>query len=98
MNRYCNKITGVLKKHKAELLGKYKVKDIGIFGSYVRDEQIAESDIDILVDFYETPDLLKFLELERYLERLLKKKTDLVRKQAIRPELKDVILKEVVYI
>jgi len=44
------------------------------------------------------PDLFKFLELEGYLERILKKKVDLVRKQAVRPELKDIILSEVVYI
>jgi predicted nucleotidyltransferase len=64
----------------------------------VRGEQKKRSDIDILVEFEKIPDLLQFINLERYLSKLLKKKVDLVRKEAIRPELKSVILSEVVYI
>lgn len=56
------------------------------------------SDIDILVEFEEVPDLFRFLELERYLEGLLGLKVDLVRKKALREELKDTILSEVVNI
>jgi len=88
----------VLKEHKAEVVNKYRVTEIGIFGSFVRGEQNKRSDIDILVDFSEIPDLLKFIELERYLRKLLKKKVDLVDKQGIRPHMKDIITKEVVYI
>ncbi|MEW6380673.1 MAG: nucleotidyltransferase family protein [bacterium] len=74
------------------------MREIGIFGSYARGEQKKRSDVDILVEFDEVPDLFKFIELERYLEKLLKVKVDLVRKKAIWPELKDLILKEVVYV
>ena len=88
----------VLKEHKAEVVNKYRVTEIGIFGSFVRGEQNKRSDIDILVDFSEIPDLLKFIELERYLRKLLKKKVDLVDKQGIKPKLKDIIMKEVDYI
>ena len=88
----------ILRGHKEELSKKYKVKEIGMFGSFVRGEQKKRSDIDILVEFQEVPDLLKFIELERYLTRLLRKKVDLVSKKAIRPELKEIILNEVVYI
>jgi len=88
----------VLKEHKAEMSQKYEVSEIGIFGSFSRDEQKKKSDIDILVDFSEIPDLLTFLELERYLQKLLKKKVDLVDKQGIKPQLKDIIMKEIVYI
>ena len=91
-------VNEILKEHKEELYKKYKVKEIGIFGSFVRGEQKKRSDIDILVEFEKIPDLLKFINLERYLSRLLKKKVDLVRKGAIRPELKDIILSEVSYI
>jgi len=90
------KIKEILKKHKKELQENFKIKNIGIFGSYVRGEQREASDVDILVEFYETPDLLKFIELERYLEEILGVKVDLVRKQAIREELRERILKEVV--
>ena len=91
-------IKNILNSHKDELRERYKVKEIGIFGSFVRGEQKESSDLDILVEYETVPGLLKFLELEIYLEELLGTKVDLVRIQAIRPRLKDVILKEVVYL
>ena len=93
-----NEIKKILKKHKAEVVRDYKVKEIGIFGSVVRGEQKKRSDIDILVEYSELPDLLKLIELENKLQKLLKKKVDLIEKSGIRTELKDKILKEVVYI
>jgi len=56
------------------------------------------SDVDILVDFEELPDLLKFIEIENYLEKLLKRKVDLVEKSSVREELKKSILDEVIYL
>lgn len=91
-------IKDILKRHKEEVIREYKVKEIGIFGSIVRGEQKKRSDIDILVEYSELPDLLKLIELERRLQRILRKKVDLVEKHGIRPELRDRILKEVVYI
>ena len=93
-----DEIKTIIKDHKPEVIQKYKVSEIGIFGSFVRGDQGKRSDIDILVDFYEIPDLLKFIELESYLQKLLRKKVDLVDKQGIRAELKDRILKEVIYL
>ncbi|MCL4456010.1 MAG: nucleotidyltransferase family protein [Nitrospirae bacterium] len=93
-----DEIKSILLNHKVEVSRKYHVSEIGVFGSFVRGEQKRRSDIDILVDFDEIPDLFKFIELERYLQKLLRKKVDLIDKQGIRPELKDRILKEVVYI
>lgn len=92
------KIKKILSEHKEELSKKYKIKEMGIFGSYVRGEQKKRSDIDILVEFEEVPDLLTFIEIERYLEGILAVKVDLVRKPSIRPELKDTILSEVIQI
>ncbi|MBF0563775.1 MAG: nucleotidyltransferase family protein [Nitrospirae bacterium] len=93
-----DEIKKTLEKHKAEVVRDYNVKEIGIFGSFVRGEQKKRSDIDIIVEYFELPDLLKFIELERRLQRILRKKVDLIEKNGIRPELKDGILKEVVYI
>ncbi len=76
----------------------YKVKEIGIFGSYVRGEQQEKSDLDILVEFYETIGLFKFVALERYLSQLLGVKVDLVMKSALKPRIGRRILKEVNYI
>ncbi|MBF0565856.1 MAG: nucleotidyltransferase family protein [Nitrospirae bacterium] len=77
---------------------KYHVSEIGVFGSFVRGEQKKRSDVDILVSFSETPDLFKFIELGRYLQKLLRKKVDLIDKSGIRRQLKEIILNEVVYI
>jgi predicted nucleotidyltransferase len=91
--RYC------IKKNKKEIEGKYKVREIGIFGSYVRGEELkGGSDIDILVEFKEPIGLFKFLDLEEYLENLLGKKVDLVSKKALKPQIGKQILKEVIYI
>jgi len=93
-------IRAILKEHKAEVIRKYRVTEIGIFGSFVRGEQKRRSDVDILVEFdpRNIPGLLMLSEMERYLQRLLKKKVDVVIRSGIRPELKKGIMKEVVYI
>ncbi|MBM4140300.1 MAG: nucleotidyltransferase family protein [Nitrospira sp.] len=93
-------VKAILKEHKAEVIQKYRVREIGIFGSFVRGEQKRRSDIDILVEFdpRNIPGLIRLSEMERYLEKLLRKKVDVVIKSGIRPELKKGILKEVVYI
>jgi len=74
----------------------YSVKDIGVFGSYLRNEQKSDSDLDILVSFHETPSLFKFIKLENYLSDRLKIKIDLVMETALKENLKELILGEVV--
>ncbi|MEW6675832.1 MAG: nucleotidyltransferase family protein [Nitrospirota bacterium] len=92
-------INVILKDHKEELKKRYKIKEIGVFGSYIRGEQKKRgSDIDILVEFEELPDIFMLIDLEDHLKKLLGKKVDVVRKEAIRPELKESILKETVYV
>jgi len=54
--------------------------------------------VDIVVEFEEVLGLIKFIEIEEYLSKLLGRKVDLVRKPAIRKELRDKILKDVVYV
>ena len=93
-------IKKILKEHKEELKEKYMVKEIGIFGSYVRGEQKRSSDVDILVEFYPDAeiDLISFVELEDYLSSLIGVKVDLAMKSALKPRIKKRILKEVIYI
>lgn len=91
------KIIRIIKKNREVLHKKYRVKSIGIFGSFVRNGQRENSDIDILVEFSE-PVGLKFFTLENYLSELLKMKVDLVTKSAIKPIMKEDILKEVIEI
>ena len=86
-----------LKRYKDYLRQKYKVREMGIFGSYAKNEQKRGSDLDILVEFYE-PVGLGYFELKDFLEDMLKIKVDLVTKMGIKPQLKDKILKEVIYL
>jgi len=89
-------IEGIIKKYKSVLREEYKVKGIGIFGSYVRGEQLDISDIDVLVEFYE-PVGWEFLDLKEFLESVLHVRVDLVTIGALKPQIKDRILKEVIY-
>lgn len=98
MTMTLKEIIEAIKKRKKVLQEKYKVKEIGIFGSYIRGEQTEKSDVDILVDFYELPDIFNLLKLERSLRGTLKCRVDVVRKQAIRKELRDQILSEAIRI
>ncbi len=90
----------VLKQHEDEFKKNFGIREIGIFGSYVRGSQQEGSDIDVLVEFLPDAeiDLIKFVEFEEYLSNLLGKKVDLVMKSALKPRLEKYILKEVVYI
>ncbi len=85
-----------LKENKSILHDKFKVEKIGLFGSYVRGEESAKSDVDILVEFYE-PVGWEFIDLKDFLEKILGVEVDLVTKGALKPQLKDRILEEVVY-
>jgi uncharacterized protein len=87
-----------LEQHKSVLQEHYQVKELGIFGSYVRQEQTETSDVDMLVEFSETPSLLKFVSLENYLSDNLGVKVDLVHKSGLKPRIGERILAEVVYL
>ena len=87
-----------LQLEKKNLYDKYKVTRIGVFGSFARGEETPDSDIDILVEFSEVPGMIGFLKTEEYLETVLNRKIDLVRENAIRPELKGIIMSEVIMI
>jgi hypothetical protein len=91
-------IASKLKAEKNTLFEKYKVTKLGVFGSFARGEENPESDIDILIEFSEVPGMKQFFNTEEYLEKLLNRKIDLVRENAIRPELKDIIMSEVIYL
>lgn len=92
------KFKKVLKEHKPALKQEFKVKELGIFGSYVRGEQKKNSDVDILVDFFQTPGLFDYMRVENRLSDILHKKVDLVMKGALRPRIGKNIMREVVYV
>jgi len=87
-----------LKELKPTLRDKYKVKTIGLFGSYIRGQQKRESDLDVLVEFSEPIGLLTFIELEDFLSEKLEAKVDLVIRNTLKPRIKDRIIKEAIYL
>ncbi|MCK4380373.1 MAG: nucleotidyltransferase family protein [Candidatus Lokiarchaeota archaeon] len=82
---------------KTDLQNKYKVKELGLFGSYANGEPQEFSDIDILADFEDGADFFDFIGLSLFLEEEFECKVDVVSKNALREELKDKILKTVIF-
>ena len=90
-----DEIIKVLKEHKPLLEHKYHVSTLGIFGSYVRNEQAEDSDLDVLVDFAAPIGLFEFIDLEEELSELLCARVDLVSRNALKPYIGRRILSEV---
>jgi len=79
-------------------LSAFGVEQIGLFGSFVRDEASLESDIDLLVDIKkELKTFRNFLALNYYLEDIFKRKVELITKQSLSPYIGPHILNTVEY-
>ena len=78
-------------------LREYNPEMIGVFGSYARKDNSAQSDIDLLVEF-EEPIGLEFVTLAEELEKLLGIRVDLVSINAIKPKMRKIIMKDIVYV
>jgi len=89
-------LLGRLRAHLPQLRELYGVRALSVFGSYVRDEQQPASDLDILVEYDDTPTLLEFVDLQYHLSDLLGVKVDLVMKRALKPAIGHRILEQVV--
>lgn len=88
----------ILKKNEIRIKQQYQVKSIGIFGSFARGEETEGSDVDVLVEFFEGAKKFdNFMDLKFFLEDLFGRKVDLVTTAALRPQLKENILREVQY-
>lgn len=92
-------ILDFLTQHKKELNEKYGVIKIGLFGSYARDEQTEDSDIDIAVEIVkEKKNIHTFLNLKREMEKAFEKKVDLGIESTLKPLAKIYIAKEIIYV
>jgi predicted nucleotidyltransferase len=89
-------ILQTLRSHLPELRETYRVKSLGVFGSYVRGEQRRRSDVDVLVEFDEAPSMFRFIDLQERLAALLGVKVDLVMRTALKPAIGARIIAEVV--
>ncbi|MBS4029242.1 MAG: nucleotidyltransferase family protein [Ignavibacteriales bacterium] len=93
-----SEITSFLQLHKEEIREKFKVKEIGVFGSFVKGKQQSNSDIDFLVEFEQGKKTFdNLMELKFFLEDNLHNEIDLVLKSAVRRELRNRIFSETVY-
>lgn len=86
-------IMKLLEEHR-EVLEKFKVRRIGLFGSFVKGEQKKHSDIDFLVEFYE-PTFDNFMDLLFSLEDLFGRKVELITDGSMSPYLQPFVEKEV---
>ena len=95
-----SEIKQILRTHRSHLAEKYGVAEIGVFGSYVRNEQHADSDVDILIELARPPriSLIGLVELEYYLSEIIGIKADVALKQNLRKRIGQRILNEVVTI
>ena len=91
-------IKELLLKHKEEFRKQYGLKEIGIFGSYIRGEQNEGSDIDILIELEKPIGFVRFMRLENALSELLGVRVELVTKKALKPHIGKRILQEVEYV
>ena len=75
------------------------VKKLGLFGSFVREEQDVKSDIDLLVEFEHGKKTFdNFIQLSFFLEDLFKRRVELVRPESLRPYIGPHIMNEVEYV
>jgi len=82
MNR--DEVIGFLSSHRQELEGRFRVLSLALFGSTARDEAGSESDVDLLVEFRETPGLSEYMSLKFWLEDSLGRPVDLIMKKALK--------------
>jgi uncharacterized protein len=92
------KIIHIININKSEMIERFGVQKVGLFGSCVRGQENESSDIDILVSFNRDVDLFEFIDLREYLESKLKARIDLVMEAALKPSIGNRIRSEVEYV
>ena len=89
-------IRKILRQHRDTLAEQYGVSVVGMFGSHVRGEEGANSDLDLLAEILRPISLLDLVGAELYLSEVLEAKVDLIPKRSLRKELRESILNEAV--
>jgi predicted nucleotidyltransferase len=89
-----DRILSVLRASLPELRQRWPIRSLALFGSVVRDEATARSDVDLLVEFEQPVDLFAFLVLEEELAALAGRRVDLVSRAALKRYMGQRILAE----
>lgn len=95
-----NEIINFLHKNKNHLANVYHIKKIGLFGSFARDEQTTESDVDLLIEFEDgVKDIYDIKQaLNLFLSNAFHRSVDIAREKYLKPYAKDFILKDAIYV
>ena len=88
----------LLTQHKPELIRRFGITDLALFGSTARDEAQEDSDIDVMVEFEGRSTAKRYFGVQFYLEDLLKHPVDLVQKGVVRQELKPYIERDLIHV
>ena len=89
-------IFNLLEKHRDEIKG-FGVRELGVFGSFARNEQTEKSDVDVLVEM-DRHSFDAYMDLLFFLEDLFGRKVDLVVKDTIKPMIRNRVLREAIYV
>jgi hypothetical protein len=89
-------LIATLRHHLPDLEQQYHIKQLGVFGSYVRNEQSPGSDLDVLIAFDTLPGLFTYVEIQEKLTEMLGVTVDLVHRPDLKPHIGESILEEVV--
>ena len=94
MNR--QRVLSLLGDRREDILLRFGVKALSLFGSAARDEMRSGSDVDILVEFEEAATFDRYMDLKAYLEKILGTSVDLLTKDAVKPRMRPIIEKDMV--
>ena len=86
-----DEVLKLLTQHKPELVRRFGVTDLALFGSTVREEARPDSDFDVLVSIDGTAMSKRYFGVQFYLEDLLRCPIDLVTDKALRSELRSYV-------
>ena len=93
-----DEILAQLRAHKPELVRRFGIVDLALFGSFARDRATAGSDIDILVRFDGPADWRRYFGVQFYVEDLIGRSVDLVTDKALRDELRPRVEQEALHV
>lgn len=91
-------IRQLLRRELPRLREAYHIDKLGIFGSYAREENSENSDVDLLVTYVQVPGLLKFIALQEELSEVLGVKVDLVMKDSLKAGIRENVLQDLLEI
>ena len=96
MNR--DQILSLLDQHREDIRQRFAIKHLALFGSAARDEMHEGSDVDVLVEFEGPATFDGYMDLKFYLENLFKTSVDLVTEKGIKPRMRPIIQRDLIYV